>query len=186
MRPLVGTKVAPNHLTWIRLLTGIGAASCVAVGGARWPDIGAGIFALSLFFDRADGDLARATGRSSPGGHLFDLRADAACNILFMVGLGIGLRGAEPFGSWAVALGAAAGVAVAAIFAMVLRLESLQGTRAGEIGGFAGFDPDDAVLAIPLLIWLDQEVALMWAAGVGAPLFALGFFGFYRYRLGRG
>jgi archaetidylinositol phosphate synthase len=168
MRPLVGTGVTPNHLTTLRLVTGATAALLLAGGNAFWSDIAGAIFLVSFLLDRADGELARQSGTNSPGGHRFDLYADYSVNILVFLGVGIGIR-EGPLGSVAVALGAVAGLAIAAIFWVVSRVERLEGEA-----GFPtakGFDPDDAMIVIPLALWLDTEVHILVAAAIGAPAF---------------
>lgn len=179
VRPLMPTPVTPNQLTTMRLGAGIVAAAAVGSGVDLWRDVGAAVFVLSVLLDRADGDLARLTGRTSPGGHKYDLIADAVSNALILFGLGVGLREGG-FGLMAVPMGALAGAAVAAILWMVMRMEELKGHRAGELPGFWGFDADDAVLLIPILIWLDKAEALLTAAAVIAPLVAVLFFGMFR------
>lgn len=174
VRPLAATPVTPNHVTTARLSVGLAAAAMLAVGHGAWPDIAAGAFVLAMVLDRADGDLARATGRTSPGGHLYDLVADALCNALIFFALGIGLRDGA-FGPWAAPMGALAGVAIVAILGMVVRIEAANGARAAELGAAAGFDPDDAMLIVPLAIWFGGSTILLAAAAVGAPLFALFF-----------
>ena len=177
--PLARTPVTPSQVTSVRLATGIAAAVMVGTGVDLWRDVGAGLFVLSVLLDRADGDLARLTGRTSPGGHKYDLVADAASNTLILFGLGVGLRDGG-FGLMAVPMGALAGAAVAAILWMVMRMEELKGHRSGELPGFRGFDVDDAVLLIPVLIWLDQAEGLLVAAAVIAPLVAALFLGMFR------
>jgi len=174
VQPLAKTSVTPNQLTTVRLIAGVAAAAALAVGSPFWQQAGAGIFILSMLLDRADGDLARLTGRTSPGGHTYDLIADSLSNALFFAGLGIGLRGGEQ-GLWAVPLGMLAGGAVAAILWMVMRIEESDGARAAELGGFAGFDPDDAILIAPIAILLGMPEGLLLAAAIGAPAFALFF-----------
>ncbi|MBI4966892.1 MAG: CDP-alcohol phosphatidyltransferase family protein [Rhodospirillales bacterium] len=175
VRPLLGTPVTPNHLTTLRLACGLGAAVLVAIGEAQWRDLGAGLFVLSMLLDRADGDLARLSGKTSPWGHVYDLWADSISNALLFVGLGIGLRDGF-FGLWAIPMGVVAGASVAAVLGLVIAIEKRQGARAAEIGGAAGFDPDDGMLAVPVLIWLGLETPLLLAAALGASLFALFFF----------
>ena len=179
VNPLVSTPVTPNQLTTVRLATGIAAAAAVGSGVDLWRDAGAAVFVLSVLLDRADGDLARLTGKTSPGGHKYDLIADAASNALILFGLGVGLREGG-FGLMAVPLGALAGAAVAAILWMVMRREEIKGHRAGELPGFWGFDADDAVLLIPVLIWLGKAEELLVAAAVIAPLVAALFLGMFR------
>lgn len=185
VRPLAKTSVTPNQVTTVRLVAGVGASMAVAQGSVEWANYGAVLFILSMLLDRADGDLARMTGRTSPGGHTYDLFADAFCNALIFVGLGIGLRAGE-FGLWAIPMGMLAGAAVATILMLVIRIESLQGARAAEIGGIFGFDPDDAMLAIPLAILLGWSEGLLIAAVIGAPAFALFFLFLFRKLLRSG
>jgi len=182
VKPLINTSVTPNQLTTARLLTGIAAAALVAVGEPRWMDIGAGLFVLSVIFDRADGDLARLTGRTSPYGHCFDMIADTVCNALILTGLGIGFRSGE-YGFWSIPMGALSGLSVAAILWTVMRIEEIEGQRAAELPSIAGFDADDAVLLIPVSIWFGHAQGILLASVVMAPMVALFFLGFYRRKL---
>lgn len=172
IRPLVNTAVTPNQLTTLRLVVGVAAAVAMAEGSEYWRFWGAGIFVLSLFLDRADGELARLGGKTSPGGHKYDLIADSLCNALVFFGLGLGLRDSM-FGIWSLPLGLAAGAAVTAILLLVIKLENQAGARAAELSSTAGFDADDGMLAVPLLIWLGLADWLLIAAAVGAPGFAI-------------
>ncbi|MBM3565717.1 MAG: CDP-alcohol phosphatidyltransferase family protein [Alphaproteobacteria bacterium] len=172
VRPLAKTPVTPNQVTAVRLAVGITAAAWLAVGHEPCLNYIAGLFVFGMLLDRADGDLARLTGRTSPRGHIYDLISDAASNALIFVGLGFALRNGS-FGLWAIPMGVAAGLSVAAILWAVMRVEDAQGARAAELGGIAGFDPDDAMLIVPVSIWLGGEAILLTAAAVGAPLFAL-------------
>ena len=181
VRPLVGTPITPNHITTLRLVTGLAAAAAFAEGGESWRAWGGGIFLLSMLLDRADGELARLGGMASRRGHTYDLSADAACNTLVFVGLGIGLRSGT-FGDWAVPMGILAAVAVAVIFWLVAMLEKRRGIPAGGLSAFAGFDPDDALLVVPLALWSGFAEALLVAAGIGAPAFAI--FVYVKFRHG--
>ena len=119
VRPLAPTRVTPNHLTTVRIIAGVSATVALGIGQPGWSAAGACLFIVSMLLDRADGDLARLTGRTSPGGHTYDLFADALCNALIFVGLGIGLRGSE-FGFWAIPMGLLAGGAVATVLLLVV------------------------------------------------------------------
>ncbi len=182
VKPLVGTAVTPNHVTTLRLITGLGAFAAFAAGSDVWRACGGAIFVLSLLLDRADGELARLGGVTSAGGHKYDLFADSLCNALAFVGLGIGLRDGA-FGAWAAAMGLAAGVAITAILLLIVRMEALEGERAGELGSAAGLDADDAMLLVPLFVWLGWADAMIAAAAAGAPLFAVFMYVRYRRRL---
>ncbi len=182
VRPLVKTPVTPNQITALRLISGLGAAALYAIGTAPWTHVGGALFVLSVLLDRADGELARLGGKTSPGGHAFDLIADAVCNALVLVGIGWGLRQGV-LGPGAVPMGIAAGAAVAAIFWMTMRIEEAAGAGAAELGSAAGFDADDAVLVIPIAMWLGGGVPLLTAAAAATPAFAVFYFLRSRRRL---
>ncbi|MCH8809595.1 MAG: CDP-alcohol phosphatidyltransferase family protein [Proteobacteria bacterium] len=172
VRPLAAGPITPNQVTTLRLAVGLVAAAALAHGDGAWRAWGAGIFVLGLFLDRADGELARLSGKTSPWGHTYDLVSDALSNAFAFFGLGVGLRAAA-FGAWAPFMGLLAGLSIAAILWLVIRMEELHGQRAGELQGAAGFDPDDALLVVPVLIWLGLSDWLLAAACLGAPGFAV-------------
>lgn len=182
VRPLARTAVTPNQVTTVRLIVGLAAVAALAQGGTLWLTLGAGIFVLSLLLDRADGELARLSGKTSPWGHSYDLVSDALCNALAFVGLGVGLaRGGA--GDWMIALGLLAGTAITAILWLVMLVERQAGQRSAELQGAAGFDPDDAMLVLPLAVWLGAGDWLIMASAVGAPVFAVYMFVKFRRTL---
>ncbi len=172
IRPLVSSPITPNQVTTLRLAAGLAAALALAQGDETWRDWGAGLFVLGFFLDRADGELARLSGKTSPWGHTYDLVSDSLSNALAFLGLGVGLRAAS-FGAWAPLMGLVAGLSIAAILWLAIRMEELHGQRAGELQGAAGFDPDDALLVVPLLVWTGLSDWLLAAACLGAPAFAV-------------
>lgn len=137
------------------------------------------MFVLSVLLDRADGELARLSGRFSAFGHKLDLVSDTLVNAAIFIGAGIAARHGV-LGDWAIPLGALAGLAVATVLVIVMRLEEIKGPRAAELRGNAGFDPDDAILFVPLLIALGGTEILVVAAAAGAPAFALYFLWHFR------
>lgn len=171
VRPLARTSVTPNQVTWVRLGTGVAAAGLLAVGVWPWAAIGAGVFAFSMLLDRADGELARMTGKHSPGGHRFDLFADAFSNALAFVAIGIGLRDGTSLGYWAIPMGAVAGISIMLNFWFVLAMEEIKGARSAELKSFMGFDADDATLLLPIFVWMDWGVPITIMAFVCAPIF---------------
>jgi phosphatidylglycerophosphate synthase len=169
VRPLVGTWVRPNHLTTLRLLTGVAACLLFAQGtplGLWW---GGGIWLLSAFLDRADGELARIGNMMSRGGHVYDYYADTFVNAAFFVAAGIGLRHSW-LGGWAIGLGLVSGIAMflCSLFAEWLELRSPPGTRA--YAGKWGFDPDDALYLLAPLAWLGWLGVILVGASIGATL----------------
>ena len=172
VRPLVDTPVTPNHLTTLRLASGLGAAALVGFAPEAWWGWAATLFLASMFLDRADGELARLGGKTSPWGHKYDLLADGTCNAVIFFALGLGLLSGA-LGAWAIFMGLAAGLAVTGILLIILRLEAMAGERAGELSGLPGVDPDDGIVVVPVMIWLGLADWLLVAAAIGAPVFAL-------------
>jgi archaetidylinositol phosphate synthase len=167
VRPLIGTAVRPNHLTALRLLTGIAASVGFALGtrtGMWW---GGGLWLLSAFLDRADGELARIGNMMSPAGHRFDYLADVSVNTLFFVAIGFGLRRSW-LGSWSIPLGLITGASIllGSQFSEGLERRSPPGTKG--ISGRWGFDPDDALYIMGPMAWLGWLSPILAAASVGA------------------
>lgn len=165
VRLIAPTRVTPNHITTLRLATGVAAALALAGGGA-WPAIGAGIFLLSMLLDRADGELARQTGQSSIAGHRYDLASDCFSNVIAFIGIGIGQ--ADALGLLGPLLGVAAGGAVGTLFWQlhILRIGTLRGYRLAP--GIL-VDPDDLLVFVPVLIWIGATMPMLFAAAIITP-----------------
>ncbi|MBT4670727.1 MAG: CDP-alcohol phosphatidyltransferase family protein [Rhodospirillaceae bacterium] len=176
------TSVTPNQLTTLRLATGLGAAAVYGIGEAHWDYLASGLFAVSLILDRADGILARLSGKTSRFGHIYDLIADSACNALVFVGIGFSLRHGD-LGGLGIPLGVIAGAAVLLVLLSVVRIEEQKGQGAAEIGNSFGFDPDDAMLFVPVAVLVGWSEGLILAASIGASLFAAVFILFHRRTL---
>jgi archaetidylinositol phosphate synthase len=172
VRPLKDSWVNPNHLTTVRLVTGLAAAVALAVGDGSWAKIGAGLFALSNFLDHTDGELARLSGKSSKWGHQYDLVSDAIIHILLFMAIGYGLKGGE-LGWWALLMGIVSGVSVASIFYLRNEIEQRLGKDAVRQPNFAGFDIEDVLYLFPIVTLLDGLKPLLIAATIGAPIFAV-------------
>jgi phosphatidylglycerophosphate synthase len=171
--PLVDTPVTPNHLTTLRLVSGVAACAAFAVGDRDWDIWGGWLWLLSAFLDRADGELARVTGKTSPWGHRYDMVCDVTVTSLFFLGAGIGLR-VTWLGDWAILLGAlgAAGVFAAELFAEAIdRRKADTGEKAYP--GIWGFDFDDVLYLFAPIVWLGWQMPFVIGASVGAPAFAL-------------
>lgn len=177
--PLLKTRVAPNHLTTLRLLTGLAAAGAFAVGDYFWTCWGGVLFVISAVLDRADGELARLSGRISPGGHWYDLSCDMLVNMVVFVGIGFGLSD-RVSGPWAPIMGLISGLSVGAIFVVVFLLHSGGSNPVVAFSYPNGFDFDDTLFVIALFAWFDALLPLLIAGAVGAPLFLI--FALWRYR----
>ena len=170
--PLRDSALTPNHFTIIRLLVGVLAFIGLATGSYLWSNIGAVCFALSNFLDHTDGEFARLTGKMTKFGHYFDLASDAAANILLFLGIGIGLMHGR-LGFYALPMGAAAGIAVAAIFHMRTFIEDRIGKEQARQPHYGGMEAEDVLYLLPLLTILDQLAPFLMLASIGAPLFCL-------------
>jgi archaetidylinositol phosphate synthase len=167
VQPLLGTWVTPNHLTTLRLLTGLVACAGIAEGtrpGAWW---GGTLWLLSAFLDRADGELAREGKMMTVAGHQYDFRVDVLVNLLFFVAAGVGLR-VSWLGSWAIPLGLITGAALlgSSWLCELLEQRSPPGTKA--YSGWGGFDPDDALYLMGPLAWVGWLAPILIGASVGA------------------
>jgi archaetidylinositol phosphate synthase len=131
--------------------------------------VGAGVLVVSLFLDRADGELARQSGKTSQGGHLYDLIADGTSNAAVFIGIGIGLSQAgHP--SWMVVLGVFAGIAVAIAELLVMRLDSAGVRSSADLGGRWGLDPDDGMFVVPVAMFLGWGEPLLGLAAIGGSM----------------
>ena len=165
VRPLIGTAVRPNHLTTLRLLTGIAACGAFALGtraGMWW---GGGLWLASAFLDRADGELARLGNMMSPEGHRYDYLTDIWVNSLFFAGAGLGLRDSW-LGSWSIPLGlwTAASMLLTLMFVEWIERRNPKGTKV--VGSKWGFDPDDALYLLGPMAWLGWLTPILVAAGI--------------------
>ncbi len=167
VRPMIGTWIRPNHLTALRLLSGLAACGCFAIGSRQADGWGGGLWLVSAFLDRADGELARMGNLGSKAGHTFDYWVDNFINALFFIAAGLGLRHSW-LGGWAIALGLLAGVSLflCGIFSEWLEQRSPPDTRA--YSGKWGFDPDDALYLMGPFAWLGWLAPIVVGAAVGA------------------
>jgi phosphatidylglycerophosphate synthase len=171
--PLVDTSVLPNHLTTARLATGLAACAAFAVGERSWEVWGGWLWLLSAFLDRADGELARASGKTSPWGHKYDYVCDILVTALFFLSAGIGLRESW-LGGWAIVAGLAGTLGVFAAEVLAEKIDGIkQDTGEKAYPGFAGFDFDDVLYLFAPVVWLGWQLPFVLGAAVGAPAFAL-------------
>ena len=170
--PLRNTAVTPNHLTTVRLFTGVVACVLLATGDPQRVNAGAWCFALSNFLDHSDGELARLTGKTSKSGHYYDLISDAIINILLFVSIGFGLLHGS-LGAEALFIGILAGVAVAATFHLRMMIGSATGRFKVEQPGIGLFEIEDIFYLLPLVTLFDMLQPFLIIAAIGAPVFAL-------------
>lgn len=179
VRPLVRTRVTPNHITTLRLLSGLAACGCLAYGETPLIHWGAGLFALSNFVDHMDGELARLSGKGSRRGHLYDLASDVVVHIFLFVSIGIGLSDSW-LGDAAWIMGIVAGISVSGLFALFQYLEGRMGQKQAGLPRYAGFEVEDVLYLIGPAIWGGGLIPILILATTGAPLF--GVWALIRYR----
>jgi len=186
VEPLQHSWVTPNHLTSVRLAFGMAAAAALTRGSFGWMNLGALLLVVSNFLDHTDGELARLSGKSSRFGHWYDLASDALVTVLLFTAIGVGVGqtpDALPFAP--PALGALAGVCVALIFYLRMRIEELAGKAASRQASLSGFETEDVLYLLPLVTLCNGTAAFLLVAAIGAPLFALWVIFDYR-RIARG
>ena len=105
-------QIRPIHATWVTALLAVAMVICLLTGGSGGLIAGTLLFQAASIFDGVDGEIARATFRSSRRGAMLDSLVDAAANIGFIGGVVINLWIA---GSHQVALAGAGGLAMMAL-----------------------------------------------------------------------
>lgn len=175
VRPLRHTWVTPNHLTTVRLVCGVAALTAFTRGGYGGMNTGALLLVVSNILDHTDGELARLSGKTSRLGHWYDLASDALITSLLFpcIGVGVGVRSHATldFSPWL--LGAIAGVSVAFIIFLRMRIEALGGKGASQQASLGGFQTEDILYLLPLVTLSNAAAPLLLAAALGSPLYAL-------------
>jgi len=173
--PLKDTRTTPNHLTTVRLAVGLAAAAAFVPGTYGWTNMAALLMVLSNFLDHTDGELARISGKTSRIGHIYDLASDALVTVLVFlaIGIGVGTRVGSLLQLPPAWLGLIAGSAVALIFYLRMRIESLVGKTGTQQGSLGGFETEDILYLMPLVTLCSGLTNFLIAASIGAPLFAL-------------
>ncbi|HWX48551.1 MAG TPA: CDP-alcohol phosphatidyltransferase family protein [Roseomonas sp.] len=169
VRRIAPSGVTPNQITSLRLVTGLAAALAFAAA-PPWPAIGGVIFLFSMLLDRADGELARQTGQSSPDGHVYDLLSDCTANAIAFLGIGVGQ--VAVLGAWGPVLGALAGLGIGALF-WQLHVLKLGEVRGWNLAPGILVDPDDLMVFVPILLWIGATVPMLFAAAIITPALAI-------------
>lgn len=169
VRPLLGTRITPNHLTTLRLVSGLAACIGFALGSRAGMWWGGGLWLASAFLDRADGELARIGNMMTAAGHAYDYHVDNLVNASFFVAIGVGLRhgilhGAAPL------LGVVTAASLLLCNWWSERLERLSPPNTRAYAGLWGFDPDDALYLMGPLAWLGWLAPILLGAALVTPL----------------
>jgi len=175
--PLKNTPITPNHLTTIRLITGVFATVLIAYSAYSQnsfflSNLGAFFFVFSAFFDHTDGELARLTGKFSKFGHNYDLISDAIVLIFLFLSIGIATLKTN-LGMWALPLSLIASIAVSGIFYLMNDLELKLGKEAARQPNFAGLEAEDILYLFPLVTIFNSLETFLIASAIGSPIFAI-------------
>jgi phosphatidylglycerophosphate synthase len=165
VRPLIGTGVTPNHITTLRIATGVASCLLFARNGPHDVLWGGVLWLVSAFLDRADGELARIGQMQSHSGHLYDYYSDLAINSAFFAAVGIGLRHSW-LGQWSIPLGAATAIAMLLCCWWSEIYERIKGPGVRIWNGGFGFDADDGLYLLAPLAWLGWMAPVLIAACV--------------------
>jgi hypothetical protein len=82
--------------------------------------------------------------------------------------------GHSAFSQHALAAGTLAGISVAAIFFMRMRIEEMEGKASTKQPSWGGFEVEDILYLMPLVSLFDGMETFLVCAVIGAPTFALG------------
>lgn len=172
--------VTPFHATLVSALIALAMLASLVFGGQAGLVAGAVLYQLASIVDGVDGEIARATFRTSKAGATADSLVDAVTNIGFLAALDINLW---IQGNGLPALAGSAGLAIVALGLFVI------GRRSRRTDAGVNFDAVKHQLQErpswfrQMLIWLTMRdfFALAWLigilAGVAAPgllLFSVG------------
>src|ERR1700761_835934 len=173
--PLKDSRETPNHLTTVRLAFGLAAAAAFLPGTYGWTNLGAWLRVLSNFLDHTDGKMARISGKTSRIGHIYDLASDALVTVLLFlaIGIGVGTHVGSLLQLPPALLGLIAGSAVALIFYLRMRIESMVGKSGTQQGSLGGVETEDILYLMPLVTLFNALPNFLRAAAIGAPLFAI-------------
>jgi archaetidylinositol phosphate synthase len=133
------------------------------------------LMVLSNFLDHTDGELARISGKTSRIGHVYDLASDALVTVLLFlaIGIGVGTHVGNLLQLPPTLLGLVAGTAVALIFYLRMRIESMVGKSGTQQGSLGGFETEDILYLMPLVTLFNGLTNFLIAAAIGASLFAV-------------
>lgn len=174
--------IRPIHATIACAMIGLVMALCLFLGGAAGLLAGAVLFQLASIVDGVDGEIARATFRSSKSGATLDTATDAATNLAFIAGVSANLvmsgdvvAGVAGFGGLALlvtGLGVIGALSVReggplSFDALKHEARSKGSSVMTALSKIASRDVYALVLAILILIGLGAPAMVVFAGAVG-------------------
>jgi phosphatidylglycerophosphate synthase len=150
--PLAKTPVTPNQITFLSLLTFVGAMAALALEpGYGWLVGAALLLELSYVLDCADGQLARLRRRSSPVGAHLDFLMDELKAFLLVAACGVRLWRADGHELWLVEalLGLVVVATAISLTTFIRRPEYLAATGAARPASAGDYGDGFAAAAAP-------------------------------------
>jgi phosphatidylglycerophosphate synthase len=169
-RLLLGTRLAPTHVTLASIAIGVAGALMLATG-EYWSRLG-GVLLLvaSVVLDCVDGELARARLEASPAGARLDVLGDYVVNLAVFAGLAIGLvrSGLPRGGTWAaLALVTGVGAAMTVVHALFIRPALRRGGDLHWTGDGASLRGRPGADVVEKLASRDYTYLLLLLAAIG-------------------
>lgn len=107
----IALRLRPNAISTLSFLVSLAGMALIAfLPSPAWmPMLGGGLLMLGLIWDHSDGQVARLTGKGTPGGGLYDTILDRWIEFGWVAALGVGLyegagRTAYTYPTWLVLL----------------------------------------------------------------------------------
>ena len=181
-RPANRLGIHRAQVTMLRLIVGVLAAGCMAMG-PDWFTPAAAVFFVGFMLAHADAGLADRSGNKAPTDDRYGFYTEVFCNSLAFIGLGIGfqlsgaaLKSTELGFPPPVIMGLIAAFAVGIVPWLAKRLEVIDGRRSPEFEGMSGFDGDDITVLVPIALLVGWAEGLLVLAACGGIAFAGGLY----------
>jgi archaetidylinositol phosphate synthase len=172
VRPLIGTRVRPNHLTALRLGVGVAACALLALGSKTTATWSGALWVATCLLDRADGELARLGDLRSESGKVLDYYSDLILDSAWFLAAGLSLRHVWS-GDTAVLLGVLTSGSMVLCIWYAEMFERISGPGVKTWYGVQRLHPDDALFLLAPLTWLGWVGPVLIASSVCTPVIAI-------------
>ena len=170
---LRGRGITPFHATAVSALLAVAMLAALILGGAPGLILGAALYQAASIVDGVDGEIARATFRSSRAGAMADSLVDAVTNIGFLAGLDINLW---IQGNAEAAIAGSIGLAIVALGLFLIGRRARRSKAAFTFDEVKTHFQARRSWLFQTLIWLTMRdfFALGWLVGIVAGVAAPG------------
>jgi CDP-L-myo-inositol myo-inositolphosphotransferase len=165
--------IGPFHATALAALLAVAMLASLSFGGAPGLIWGGVFYQLASIVDGVDGEIARATFRSSKAGAMADSLVDAVTNIGFLAGLDINLW---IQGNARAAIAGSAGLAIVALGLFLIGQRARRNSNGFSFDELKTHFQAHRSFFSQWLIWLTMRdfFALAWLVGIVAGVAAPG------------